>query len=96
MGGPYRLVCAADRSGTLRMNLNFLDFEQPIAELEAKIDELRLVGVEDDGNITLAGHLNELRAVREVSGEIYRTVDGDREIEIDLDVAAVVAFASHG
>ena len=26
------------------MNLNFLDFEQPIAELEAKIDELRYVG----------------------------------------------------
>ncbi|SDY25456.1 acetyl-CoA carboxylase carboxyl transferase subunit alpha [Allochromatium warmingii] len=26
------------------MDLNFLDFEQPIAELEAKIEELRLVG----------------------------------------------------
>lgn len=26
------------------MNLNFLDFEQPIAELEAKIEELRYVG----------------------------------------------------
>ena len=26
------------------MNLNFLDFEQPIAELEAKIEELRRVG----------------------------------------------------
>ena len=28
------------------MNLNFLDFEQPIAELEAKIEELRLLGTE--------------------------------------------------
>ncbi len=28
------------------MNLNFLDFEQPIAELEAKIEELKLVGSE--------------------------------------------------
>ncbi len=28
------------------MNINFLDFEQPIAELEAKINELRLVGNE--------------------------------------------------
>jgi len=28
------------------MNLNFLDFEQPIAELEAKIEELRLLGSE--------------------------------------------------
>ena len=26
------------------MNLNFLDFEQPIAELQEKIDELRNVG----------------------------------------------------
>lgn len=34
------------------MDLNFLDFEQPIAELEAKIDELKHVGVGDDVNIT--------------------------------------------
>jgi acetyl-CoA carboxylase carboxyl transferase subunit alpha len=33
------------------MNLNFLDFEQPIAELEAKIEELRLVGNDNDLNI---------------------------------------------
>ena len=26
------------------MNPNYLDFEQPIAELQAKIEELRLVG----------------------------------------------------
>lgn len=26
------------------MNPNFLDFEQPIADLQAKIEELRLVG----------------------------------------------------
>lgn len=34
------------------MNLNFLDFEQPIAELEAKIEELRLVGVDSEINIS--------------------------------------------
>lgn len=34
------------------MNLNFLDFEQPIAELEAKIEELKLVGVEGELNIS--------------------------------------------
>jgi len=34
------------------MNLNFLDFEQPIAELEGKIDALRMVGVDTDLNIT--------------------------------------------
>jgi acetyl-CoA carboxylase carboxyl transferase subunit alpha len=33
------------------MNLNFLDFEQPIAELEAKIEELRMVGQDTDINI---------------------------------------------
>ncbi|QIT55581.1 acetyl-CoA carboxylase carboxyltransferase subunit alpha [Aquisalimonas sp. 2447] len=33
------------------MNLNFLDFERPIAELEAKIDELRYVGDDNDLNI---------------------------------------------
>jgi acetyl-CoA carboxylase carboxyl transferase subunit alpha len=34
------------------MNLNFLDFELPIAELEAKIEELRLVGVDAEINIS--------------------------------------------
>ncbi|MDX1900422.1 MAG: acetyl-CoA carboxylase carboxyltransferase subunit alpha [Gammaproteobacteria bacterium] len=33
------------------MNLNFLDFEQTIAELEAKIQELRMVGQDTDINI---------------------------------------------
>ncbi len=34
------------------MNLNFLDFEQPIAELEAKIEELRFVGTDNEINIS--------------------------------------------
>ncbi len=33
------------------MNSNYLDFEQPIAELEAKIEELRLVGEDSEINI---------------------------------------------
>ncbi|WP_024330379.1 acetyl-CoA carboxylase carboxyltransferase subunit alpha [Simiduia agarivorans] len=33
------------------MNLNYLDFEQPIAVLEAKIEELRLGGADNDLNI---------------------------------------------
>ena len=33
------------------MDLNFLDFEQPIAELEAKIEELRLVRFDNALNI---------------------------------------------
>ncbi|MGB1847374.1 MAG: acetyl-CoA carboxylase carboxyltransferase subunit alpha [Pseudohongiellaceae bacterium] len=34
------------------MDPNYLDFEQPIAELEAKIRELRLVGTDNDINIS--------------------------------------------
>ncbi|PCJ40400.1 MAG: acetyl-CoA carboxylase carboxyl transferase subunit alpha [SAR86 cluster bacterium] len=34
------------------MNPDYLDFEQPIAELEVKINELRLVGVDNKLNIT--------------------------------------------
>jgi len=34
------------------MNLNFLEFEQPIAELEAKIEELRFVGNDTEINIS--------------------------------------------
>ena len=34
------------------MDPNFLDFEQPIAELEAKIGELRLVGSDNELNIS--------------------------------------------
>ncbi len=33
------------------MNPNYLDFEQPIADLEVKIEELRLVGSDNDLNI---------------------------------------------
>ncbi len=34
------------------MNPNYLDFEQPVADLEAKIEELRMVGNDTDINIT--------------------------------------------
>ncbi|MBK8815084.1 MAG: acetyl-CoA carboxylase carboxyl transferase subunit alpha [Methylococcaceae bacterium] len=40
------------------MDLNFLDFEQPIAELEAKIRELR--NVEFDNNINISDALKQL------------------------------------
>ncbi|HXK55952.1 MAG: acetyl-CoA carboxylase carboxyl transferase subunit alpha [Gammaproteobacteria bacterium] len=42
------------------MNLNFLEFEQPIAELEAKIEELRLVG--NDNEINIQDEINRLEA----------------------------------
>lgn len=40
------------------MDLNFLEFEQPIAELEAKIEELRMVG--DDAEINLQEEISRL------------------------------------
>ncbi len=42
------------------MNLNFLDFEQPIAELEAKIEELKLIG--SDNEINIADEIARLEA----------------------------------
>jgi acetyl-CoA carboxylase carboxyl transferase subunit alpha len=41
------------------MNINFLDFEQPIAELEAKIDELRYVS--DDADVNINEEVTKLR-----------------------------------
>jgi acetyl-CoA carboxylase carboxyl transferase subunit alpha len=34
------------------MAMNFLEFEQPIAELEAKIEELKFIGSDASVNIT--------------------------------------------
>ncbi|MEL7449404.1 MAG: acetyl-CoA carboxylase carboxyltransferase subunit alpha [Pseudomonadota bacterium] len=42
------------------MDLNFLDFEQPIADLEAKIEELRYVG--DDSEVNIGEEIKRLRA----------------------------------
>ena len=41
------------------MNPNYLDFEQPIAELEVKIEELQLVG--SDNDINIGEEINKLR-----------------------------------
>jgi len=41
------------------MDLNFLDFEQPIAELEAKIEELRYVG--DDAELNVGDEITRLQ-----------------------------------
>jgi acetyl-CoA carboxylase carboxyl transferase subunit alpha len=42
------------------MNPNYLDFEQPIADLEVKIEELRLVG--SDNEINISEEIDTLRA----------------------------------
>jgi acetyl-CoA carboxylase carboxyl transferase subunit alpha len=45
------------------MDLKFLEFEQPIAELEAKIEELRFVG--DDSEININDEVSRLKAKSE-------------------------------
>ncbi|MDH5469562.1 MAG: acetyl-CoA carboxylase carboxyl transferase subunit alpha [Gammaproteobacteria bacterium] len=52
------------------MNLNFLDFEQPIAELEAKIDELHYVS--DDADVNISEEIDKLKAKsRELTVSIF-------------------------
>ncbi|QQD17133.1 acetyl-CoA carboxylase carboxyltransferase subunit alpha [Spongiibacter nanhainus] len=51
------------------MNPNYLDFEQPIAELEAKIEELQLVGNDNDINIS-----EEIAKLREKSTKLTEKI----------------------
>ena len=57
---------------TESINLNFLDFEQPIAELEAKIEELRLVGTDSELNIG-----EEIERLQAKSQELTKTIFAD-------------------
>ncbi len=54
------------------MNLNYLDFEQPIAELEAKIEELQLVGNDNQLNI-----FEEVGRLREKSRKLTESIYAD-------------------
>ncbi len=51
------------------MDLKFLDFEQPIAELEAKIDELRYVGDDSEVNIN-----EEVARLKEKSESLTKSI----------------------
>ncbi len=51
------------------MDLKFLDFEQPIAELEAKIDELRYVGDDSEININ-----EEVARLKEKSESLTKSI----------------------
>ncbi len=51
------------------MDLKFLDFEQPIAELEAKIDELRFVGEDAEVNIN-----EEVARLKEKSQSLTKSI----------------------
>ena len=51
------------------MDLKFLDFEQPIAELEAKIDELRYVGDDSEININ-----EEVARLKDKSSSLTKSI----------------------
>ena len=66
------------------MNLNFLDFEQPIAELEAKIEELRYVG--SDSEINLSEEISRLQS---------KSRDLTESIFSNLKAAQIAQLARH-
>jgi len=66
------------------MNLNFLDFEQPIAELEAKIEELRFVGSDSEINIS-----------EEIARLQGKSRDLTKSIFSNLKAAQVAQLARH-
>ena len=66
------------------MNLNFLDFEQPIAELEAKIEELRYVGSD-----------NEINIGEEISRLQTKSRDLTKSIFSSLKAAQIAQLARH-
>jgi len=54
------------------MNVNYLDFEQPIAELEVRINELRMVGTDNDLNIN-----EEITRLEQKSQELSKKIFSD-------------------
>ena len=56
------------------MSLNFLDFEKPIADLEAKIEELRLVNQGGEFDISIE---EEITKLREKSAEMSKKIFAD-------------------
>ncbi|MGL4318795.1 MAG: acetyl-CoA carboxylase carboxyl transferase subunit alpha [Pseudomonas sp.] len=54
------------------MNPNFLDFEQPIADLQAKIEELRLVGNDNSLNIS-----DEISRLQDKSSTLTESIFGN-------------------
>jgi len=66
------------------MNLNFLDFEQPIAELEAKIEELRYVGSD-----------NEINIGEEITRLQTKSRDLTKSIFSNLKAAQIAQLARH-
>lgn len=63
------------------MNLNYLDFEQPIAELEAKIEELQLVG--NDNALNISDDITKLREKsRKLTESIYSNLSSWQVVQV--------------
>ncbi|SFR37130.1 acetyl-CoA carboxylase carboxyltransferase subunit alpha [Pseudidiomarina maritima] len=56
------------------MSLKFLDFEQPIAELQAQIEELKAVGAKGDFDISIEEEISKLQEKRE---QLVEKIFGD-------------------
>ncbi len=68
---PDRTHSGCPRRQKSLMNPNYLDFEQPIAELQAKIEELRLVG--NDSKISISDEITKLEEKsRKLTEQIFR------------------------
>jgi len=85
------------------MNPNYLDFEQPIAELEAKIEELRYVG--DDTEINIGDEISKLEEKsRSLTRTIFNKLDAwqtsklarhpMRPYTLDILIASLLIFRS--
>jgi len=68
------------------MSLNFLDFEQPIAELDAKIEELQLVNTGQELDLDLEEQITQLRE---------KSKEQTKKIFADLDPWQTVQIARH-
>tara|TARA_R110000787_G_scaffold81405_1_gene176521 strand:+ start:21391 stop:22341 length:951 start_codon:yes stop_codon:yes gene_type:complete len=63
------------------MNLDYLDFEQPIAELEAKIEELQLVG--NDNKLNIAEEIIKLREKsRKLTQSLYSNLSSWQVVQV--------------
>ncbi|MDF1655150.1 MAG: acetyl-CoA carboxylase carboxyltransferase subunit alpha [Coxiellaceae bacterium] len=63
------------------MNLNYLDFEQPIAELQEKIEELRRVG--NDQDINLSEEISKLEEKRDsLTRSIFESLKASQVVQM--------------
>ncbi|WP_137167805.1 acetyl-CoA carboxylase carboxyl transferase subunit alpha [Salinimonas lutimaris] len=68
------------------MSIQFLEFEQPIAELEAKIEELRLVNQGGEFDVSIEEEINRLQA---------KSVELTKKIFSDLGAWQISQLARH-